>query len=83
MRDLVFIAYLLALFGLGFRRPFLFVLAYVYVDLVSPQRLTYLLLNAIPISLVAFVLAWADPVAGDQPGWAHADGGAAAPLSQG
>lgn len=65
MRDLVFIAYLLALFGLGFRRPFLFVLAYVYVDLVSPQRLTYLLLNSIPISLVAFVLAVG--------GWALAD----------
>ena len=65
MRDLVFVAYLAALFGLGFRRPFLFVLAYIYVDLVSPQRLTYLLLNAIPISLVAGVLAVG--------GWAIAD----------
>ena len=43
----------LALFGFGFRRPFLFVLAYVYVDIVSPQRLTYLLLNSVPISLIA------------------------------
>ena len=40
----------------GFKRPFLFVLAYVYIDVVSPQRLTYYLLNAVPISLVAVVL---------------------------
>lgn len=57
MRDLVFVAYLLALFGLGLRRPFLFVLAYVYVDIVSPQRLTYLLLNSVPVSLIAFAAA--------------------------
>ena len=62
MRDLVFIAFLLALFGAGLRRPFLFVLSYVYIDIVSPQRLTYLLLNSIPISLIAVglaVVSWA------------------------
>lgn len=57
MRDLAFIAFLGALFGLGFRRPFLFVLTYVYIDIVSPQRLTYLLLNSVPISLIAVSLA--------------------------
>ncbi|OYY72441.1 putative O-glycosylation ligase, exosortase A system-associated [Sphingomonas sp. 28-63-12] len=57
MRDLAFIAFLLALFGFGFRRPFLFVLTYVYIDIVSPQRLTYLLLNSVPISLIAVVAA--------------------------
>ena len=57
MRDLAFIGFLVALFGMGFRRPFLFVLAYVYIDLVSPQRLTYLLLNSVPISLIAVVFA--------------------------
>ena len=57
MRDLAFIAFLGALFGLGFRRPFLFVLTYVYIDIVSPQRLTYLLLNSVPISLIAVALA--------------------------
>jgi probable O-glycosylation ligase (exosortase A-associated) len=62
VRDLVFVAFLLALFGAGLRRPFLFVLAYVYIDIVSPQRLTYILLNSIPISLIAVglaVLSWA------------------------
>ena len=57
MRDLVFVAFLAALFGMGLRRPFLLVCAYVYIDIVSPQRLTYILLNAVPISLIAVVLA--------------------------
>ncbi len=43
--------------GMGLRRPFLLVLVYVYIDIVAPQRLTYYLLNAIPISLVSVVLA--------------------------
>ena len=62
MRDLVFVAFLLALFGAALRRPFLFVLTYVYIDIVSPQRLTYILLNSVPISLIAValaVLSWA------------------------
>ena len=57
VRDLAFLGYLAALFGLGFRRPFLLVLAYVYIDIVAPQRLTYYLLNAVPISLVAVLFA--------------------------
>ena len=65
MHDLAFIGFLAALFGLGFRRPFLFVLAYVYIDIVSPQRLTYYLLNAVPISLIAVAMAVG--------GWALAD----------
>jgi hypothetical protein len=57
VRDLVFVAFLAAFFATGFRRPFLFVLAYAYIDIVSPQRLTYLLLNSVPISLIAVGLA--------------------------
>ena len=57
MRDIFFILYLAALFGIAFRRPFLFVLCYVYIDIVSPQRLTYLLLNSIQISAIAVALA--------------------------
>ena len=65
MRDLAFVAFLLAFIGLGFRRPFLFVLVYAYVDIVSPQRLTYWLLNSVQVSLIAFMLAFL--------GWAAAD----------
>nr|WP_221240482.1 putative O-glycosylation ligase, exosortase A system-associated [Sphingobium boeckii] len=54
---MAFIGFLAALFGLGLKRPFLFILAYVYVDIVSPQRLSYLLLNSVPISMVAAGLA--------------------------
>jgi probable O-glycosylation ligase (exosortase A-associated) len=57
MRDLAFVGFLLALIVMGFRRPFVFVLAYVYVDIVSPQRLTYILLNSVPISLILVCLA--------------------------
>ena len=57
MRDLAFLAFLLALFGLGLRRPFLLVLVYVYIDIVAPQRLTYYLLNALQISVIAVALA--------------------------
>jgi len=62
IHDLAFVGFLVALFGLAFRRPFLFILAYVYIDIVSPQRLTYFLLNSVPISLIAVaaaVLSWA------------------------
>jgi probable O-glycosylation ligase (exosortase A-associated) len=62
VRDLAFIGFLAAIFALGFRRPFIFVLAYVYIDVVSPQRMSYFLLNAFPISAMAVgfaVLSWA------------------------
>ena len=65
MRDLAFVAFLVALLGLGLKRPFLLVLAYVYVDTVSPQRLSYFLLNSIPISMVVACFAAA--------GWLVAD----------
>jgi probable O-glycosylation ligase (exosortase A-associated) len=57
MRDLFLVGFLAAFIGMGFRRPFLFVLAYAYIDIVSPQRLSYYLLNSIPISLICFGLA--------------------------
>ena len=46
----------------GFRRPFLFLCAYIYVDIVSPQRLSYYLLSSIPVSLIFFAasfIGWA------------------------
>ena len=65
MRDLAFVAFLLALLGLGLRRPFLLVLGYVYIDIVSPQRLSYYLLNSVPLSMIVAALAFA--------GWLLAD----------
>ena len=57
MRDLALVAFLGALLTLALKRPFLFALAYIYVDTVSPQRLSYYLLNSIPISMLVAVLA--------------------------
>ncbi|HYJ52254.1 MAG TPA: putative O-glycosylation ligase, exosortase A system-associated [Allosphingosinicella sp.] len=65
MRDLAFVAFLMGLLTLGLKRPFLFTLAYIYVDTVSPQRLSYFLLNSIPLSMIVAVLAMG--------GWAMAD----------
>ena len=57
MRDLAFVAFLFAFIGVGFRKPFLFVLCFCYIDIVAPQRLSYFLINSIPISLIVFGLA--------------------------
>jgi probable O-glycosylation ligase (exosortase A-associated) len=65
VHDLAFVGFLGLFFALGFRRPFLFVLCYVYIDLVSPQRLTYLLLNSVPISMIAAVFVVGGWIIGD------------------
>lgn len=57
MRDLVFVAFLAAFLALAVKRPFFFVLAYAYVDIVAPQRLSYFLLNRIPVSMIVAALA--------------------------
>ncbi|MFC0205741.1 putative O-glycosylation ligase, exosortase A system-associated [Novosphingobium soli] len=59
MLDLGLIAVLAGLLALGLRRPFLWVLTYIYVDIVSPQKISYGLLASVPVSLVMFVAAFA------------------------
>ncbi len=65
MRDLALVGFLGALLLLALKRPFLFALAYIYVDTVSPQRLSYYLLNSFSVSMYVAVLAIA--------GWLIAD----------
>jgi putative inorganic carbon (hco3(-)) transporter len=65
VRDLFFVGFIFALLGLGIKRPFLLVLAYAYVDIVSPQRLSYYLLNSVPVSMIVAGFAIA--------GWLIAD----------
>ncbi|HEX9932705.1 MAG TPA: DUF5935 domain-containing protein, partial [Allosphingosinicella sp.] len=57
MRDLFFVGFLGTLFELGCKRPFLFVPAYAYVDIVAPQRLSYYLLSGGNIVLYTAVAA--------------------------
>jgi probable O-glycosylation ligase (exosortase A-associated) len=66
MRDLAFVAFLAGLLTLGLKRPFLFTLAYIYVDTVSPQRLSYFLLNSIPLSMIVALLAMGGWAIGDR-----------------
>ena len=65
MLDLALTGFVLGLMALGLRRPFLWVLAYLYIDVVAPQKFSYFLLASIPISLIAFLAAFG--------GWMLAD----------
>ena len=65
MIDLFLTAFVFALFAAGMRKPFLWVLAYVYIDVLAPQKISWFLLQKIPISLIAFSLAFL--------GWAYVD----------
>lgn len=66
MLDLALAAFLFGLLALGLKRPFLWVLAYLYVDIVAPQKISYFLLAALPISAIVFALAFG--------GWLVCDG---------
>lgn len=65
MRDLIFVGYIVMIMLMAFKRPFLFTLVYAYVDIVSPQRLSYFLLNSVPLSLILFALAFLGFMVGD------------------
>ncbi len=49
----------------GVKRPFLFVLAYAYIDIVGPQKVTWGFLAHVPVSLIAFVFAFLAWIAAD------------------
>ena len=55
--DLALTGFLMILLGMGLKRPFIWVLAYLYVDIFSPQRVSYGILAAIQPSLIVFVLS--------------------------
>jgi probable O-glycosylation ligase (exosortase A-associated) len=63
--DLGLAGFLAGFLALGIRRPFLWVLAYLYVDIVAPQKISWSLLTTLPVSLIVFVAAFA--------GWMLAD----------
>jgi probable O-glycosylation ligase (exosortase A-associated) len=56
--DLGLFVFAMGFLALGFKRPFLWVLAYCYVDIVAPQKISWHLLAQIPISLMVFVAAF-------------------------
>lgn len=58
MLDLALAGFLFGLLAIGLRMPFLWVLAYLYVDILAPQKISFFLLASLPISLIVFVLAF-------------------------
>lgn len=58
MLDLGITAFTLGFLALGLRRPFLWVLGYLYIDILTPQKISWFLLASLPISLIAFILAF-------------------------
>ena len=58
MIDFAFLAFIGFILVLGLRRPFLWVLAYAYIDILAPQRIGYGVIQWIPVSLIAFIAAF-------------------------
>jgi probable O-glycosylation ligase (exosortase A-associated) len=56
--DVAFLAFLGAVLVLGLKRPFLWVLGFIYVDILSPQDISWGFLGSIPISLIFFLAAF-------------------------
>ena len=59
MLDLALVGFIGLFLALGLKRPFFWVLAYIYIDVVAPQKIGWGFLNAMPVSLVAFAAAFA------------------------
>ncbi len=58
MLGFVFLAFILFVVLLGLRRPFLWVMLYIYIDILAPQRIAWGLIQNISISFLAFLLAF-------------------------
>ena len=65
MIDLALFVFIMALLALGARRPYLWVLTYIYIDILTPQRIGWTLTPALPLSLIAFCAAFAGWLAVD------------------
>jgi len=55
--DLFLAGFMALVLLMGLRRPFIWVLAYLYVDIVSPQKISFSLLTNVQLSLIVFLLA--------------------------
>jgi probable O-glycosylation ligase (exosortase A-associated) len=57
MLDLALIGFIGLLLAMGLKRPFIWVLAYIYIDVVAPQKIGWGPITALPVSLIAFIAA--------------------------
>jgi probable O-glycosylation ligase (exosortase A-associated) len=58
MLDFAFLAFIGFALVLGLRHPFVWVLLYVYIDILAPQRIGYSFVTMLPVSLIAFAAAF-------------------------
>ncbi len=58
MLDLALIAFIGLMLLLGLKRPFIWVLLYIYIDIVAPQKMGWGLIQTLPLSLMAFAAAF-------------------------
>lgn len=68
--DIAFLAFIGFALVLGLKRPFIWVLLYVYIDILAPQRIGYTLITTIPVSLIAFGAAFGGWLMLDKTKWA-------------
>jgi len=59
MLDLALVGFIGLLLALGLKRPFFWVLAYIYIDVVAPQKIGWGFIQSLPVSLIAFAAAFA------------------------
>ena len=59
MLDIALLGFIGLVLALGLKRPFLWVLAYIYIDIVAPQKIGWGFIQSLPVSLVAFAAAFA------------------------
>lgn len=58
MIDLVFLAFIGFVLMLGLRRPFIWVLLYVYISILAPQKIGYGIIQSLQVALIAFAAAF-------------------------
>lgn len=59
MLDAFLFLFVLGFLAAGLRQPFIWVLAYLYIDIVAPQKIGWTLMPILPVSLIAFAAAFA------------------------
>jgi len=58
MIDFIFLGFIGFVLALGLKRPYLWVLLYVYIDILAPQLIGYGVIQSVPVSLIAFAAAF-------------------------
>lgn len=58
MLDLALFLFIIAFLALGVKRPFLWVLCYLYIDILAPQKIGWTITPMLPVSLIAFCAAF-------------------------